>query len=263
MTTGEKIYAARKKAGMTQEELADRLGVSRQAVSKWESDAAYPETDKIVELCKLFALSADDLLLGAESAPRKDPATEERHEENKERKPLFDRNELHFEYVSKTRIGGLPLVHVNFGLGHYRAKGIFAIGNVATGLIAIGFVSVGLIGWGLLSLGLFAFCAIALGLLFGAGAVATGVLAFGGVAIGVMCFGGVTVGYIAVGGCAVGHVALGGYAQGFYAVGQTGASGTHAFVMPEEYENLCAYANMHIHGWLGEFIKSVARNLCG
>ena len=47
MTTGQRIYEARKKAGMTQEELADRLGVSRQAVSKWESDAAYPETDKI------------------------------------------------------------------------------------------------------------------------------------------------------------------------------------------------------------------------
>ena len=72
MTTGQRIYEARKKAGMTQEELADRLGVSRQAVSKWESDAAYPETDKIVELCKLFSLSADELLLGAESAPRTD-----------------------------------------------------------------------------------------------------------------------------------------------------------------------------------------------
>jgi len=76
---GEAIKAHRSRCSMTQELVAERLGVSRQAVSKWESDAAYPETDKIVELCKLFALSADDLLLGAESAPRKDPATEERH----------------------------------------------------------------------------------------------------------------------------------------------------------------------------------------
>ncbi len=43
MTTGEIIFEYRKKAGLTQEELADRLGVSRQAVSKWEQDAAFPE----------------------------------------------------------------------------------------------------------------------------------------------------------------------------------------------------------------------------
>lgn len=264
MTTGQKIYDARKKAGMTQEELADRLGVSRQAVSKWESDAAYPETDKIVELCKLFSLSADELLLGAEGAPRENRAERNRRgEQDEPKQPLFDRNGLHFEYISKTHVGGLPLVHVNFGLGHYRAKGIIAVGNVATGLISIGFVSVGLIGWGLLSLGLLAFGAIALGVLFGAGAVATGALAFGGVAIGVMCFGGCCVGYIGVGGFVVGQYALGGYAQGFVAVGQTGASGAHAFVMPEEYETLCTYVNMHIHGWLGDFIKSVARSLGG
>lgn len=260
MTTGQRIYEARKKAGMTQEELADRLGVSRQAVSKWESDAAYPETDKIVELCKLFSLSADELLLGAESAPRTDAPQPERREENK---PLFDKEALHFEYVSKTRVGNLPLVHINFGLGHYRAKGIIAIGNVATGLLSFGFVSVGLFAWGMISLGLLAFGAIALGLLVGAGGVATGALAFGGVAIGIMCFGGVSVGYIAVGGYAVGQYAIGGYAQGFVAAGQTGASGAHAFVMPEEYENLCAYVNMHMQGWLGELIKNVARSLGG
>ena len=44
MTTGQKIYECRKNAGLTQEELAEKLGVSRQAVSKWESDAAFPET---------------------------------------------------------------------------------------------------------------------------------------------------------------------------------------------------------------------------
>lgn len=264
MTTGQKIYEARKKAGMTQEELADRLGVSRQAVSKWESDAAFPETEKIIELCKLFSLSADELLLGAENAPRENgdvPNGDAVREQSGEKAPLFDKNGLHFEYVSKTRVGGLPLVHINFGLGHYRAKGIIAIGNVATGLLSLGFVSVGLIGWGLLSLGLLAFGMVGLGLLVGAGGVATGALAFGGVAIGVMCFGGVSVGYIAVGGCAVGQFALGGYAQGFLAVGQTGAAGAHAFVMDGDYEALCAYVDANIHGWLGGFIKNIAYHL--
>ncbi len=64
MTTGQKIYEARRKAGMTQEALATQLGVSRQSVSKWESDNAFPETEKLIELCKLFSLSADELLLG-------------------------------------------------------------------------------------------------------------------------------------------------------------------------------------------------------
>ena len=68
MTTGDKIFGYRKKAGFTQEELADRLGVSRQAVSKWEQDAAFPETDKVLELCKLFSVSGDELLFGRENA---------------------------------------------------------------------------------------------------------------------------------------------------------------------------------------------------
>lgn len=62
MTTGEKIYELRKKARITQEEFADKLEVTRQAVSKWESDAAYPETDKIIKIAELFGVSCDYLL---------------------------------------------------------------------------------------------------------------------------------------------------------------------------------------------------------
>lgn len=81
MTTGQKIYECRKRGGMTQEELADRLGVSRQAVSKWEQDAAFPETEKVLELCRLFHLSSDELLFGtpeeAEAVPPTEPAEAE------------------------------------------------------------------------------------------------------------------------------------------------------------------------------------------
>ncbi|MDE7230493.1 MAG: helix-turn-helix domain-containing protein, partial [Oscillospiraceae bacterium] len=52
----------RKKAGLTQEQLAERLGVTRQAVSRWESDAAYPETDKIVRMAQILEVSCDYLL---------------------------------------------------------------------------------------------------------------------------------------------------------------------------------------------------------
>ncbi len=62
MTIGEKIYTLRKSNSWSQEELADRIGVTRQAVSRWEADSAKPEADKIIELCDLFQISADYLL---------------------------------------------------------------------------------------------------------------------------------------------------------------------------------------------------------
>lgn len=62
MALGEKIAKQRKELNYTQEQLADILGVSRQSISKWESDIAYPETDKLIELGKLFDCSMDYLL---------------------------------------------------------------------------------------------------------------------------------------------------------------------------------------------------------
>ena len=62
MTLGEKIAKQRKELNYTQEQLADILGVSRQSISKWESDIAYPETDKLIKMGKLFECSMDYLL---------------------------------------------------------------------------------------------------------------------------------------------------------------------------------------------------------
>ena len=62
MTIDEKIAKARREKRLTQEELADRLGVSRQAVSKRESGAALPETDKLARLSGLLGVSCDYLL---------------------------------------------------------------------------------------------------------------------------------------------------------------------------------------------------------
>ncbi len=69
MTIGERIADLRKKNGYSQEMLGEKLGVSRQAVSKWESDAALPEIDKLVELAKLFEVTVG-FLLGVEEAKR-------------------------------------------------------------------------------------------------------------------------------------------------------------------------------------------------
>lgn len=63
MSLGQNIQFLRKMhKGMTQEELAEKMGVSRQTVSKWELDSTYPEMDKVISLCKLFSCSMDKLV---------------------------------------------------------------------------------------------------------------------------------------------------------------------------------------------------------
>ena len=78
MSLGNKLAEARKKQNLTQEQLAERLGVTRQAVSRWESDAAYPETDKIVRMAQILEVSCDYLLqdgVDAKGKPVTSPVT--------------------------------------------------------------------------------------------------------------------------------------------------------------------------------------------
>lgn len=67
MTIGEKLQKLRKARGLTQEELAAQVGVSRQSLSKWESDGALPDTANIILLADLFGVSTDYLLREAEA----------------------------------------------------------------------------------------------------------------------------------------------------------------------------------------------------
>lgn len=62
MTFGEKLQGMRKARGWTQEELAGRIGVSRQALSKWEQNTAMPDTENVLQISKLFGVSTDYLL---------------------------------------------------------------------------------------------------------------------------------------------------------------------------------------------------------
>ncbi|MBQ8931380.1 MAG: helix-turn-helix transcriptional regulator, partial [Ruminiclostridium sp.] len=64
MSLGSNIQVYRKKKELTQENLADMMGVSRQTVSKWESDTAYPETDKLIALSDMFGCTVDTLIKG-------------------------------------------------------------------------------------------------------------------------------------------------------------------------------------------------------
>lgn len=64
MNFGENLQTLRKLKNYSQEDLADKLQVSRQAVSKWESGTGYPETEKLISICDLFDCSMDELIKG-------------------------------------------------------------------------------------------------------------------------------------------------------------------------------------------------------
>ena len=71
-TIGQRISAWRRELGLYQEALGERLGVSRQAVNKWESDAAIPEIDKLIGLGRLFGVRIGWLLGVEEAAPQQE-----------------------------------------------------------------------------------------------------------------------------------------------------------------------------------------------
>ncbi|MGI6174639.1 MAG: helix-turn-helix domain-containing protein [Christensenellales bacterium] len=62
MNIGERIQQLRKASGLSQEQLAEMIGVSRQAISKWETDQSSPELEKVLALSKVFSISTDELL---------------------------------------------------------------------------------------------------------------------------------------------------------------------------------------------------------
>lgn len=84
--TANRLYELRKKQGLSQEELAEKLGVSRQAVSKWERSEASPDTDNLIALAKLYNLSLDELIYGEKEhkeEAKSDPKEESQGKVNK------------------------------------------------------------------------------------------------------------------------------------------------------------------------------------
>lgn len=214
MTLGEKLSRLRKENNYTQEQLAGILGVSRQAVSKWESDMAFPETDKIIKMGEMYHCSLDYLLKDAAE-------TSTFTTENTTWSPKAH----YYERKSKRSINGVPLWHINVGLGR-TAKGIIAIGLVSKGIISIGLLSIGIVSLGILSLG-----ALSLGI-FALGLLAVGCFSAGAISIGAICFGIVTLGALAIGEFSVGALAIGNYAaigdnaRAMIAIGKTEAVGS-------------------------------------
>lgn len=81
MDIGEKLFALRKEKGLSQEEVAEKLNVTRQTVSKWETNQSTPDFDKIVPLCELFGIGTEELLTGKK--PEEKNVQEEPNEEKK------------------------------------------------------------------------------------------------------------------------------------------------------------------------------------
>lgn len=208
MKFNEHLIELRRQKGLSQEQLGEEIGVTRQTVSKWELGSTTPELDKLIQLAEFFELSIDRLV-GREE------------EENTAVAPTVPSYGWHYEYQSRRSILGLPLVHINIGHGQmYRAKGIVAVGNIAKGLVALGGISIGLLSMGAISVGLLAFGALTVGLLLAVGGISVGTIAIGGLAVGVLAVGGGAVGTYAIGGGAVAaKIAMGGYAQAPIAIG--------------------------------------------
>lgn len=251
MTLGDKLSKLRKQNNYTQEQLADILGVSRQAISKWESDASYPETEKLIQLSDMYHCSLDYLL--------KDEI--ESDDCNQGERSVNLEKHFYYEKTSEKKIKGIPLWHVNIGPGR-TAKGIIAVGLRAKGVVSLGIVSVGILSIGVASIGVLSFGVATVGII-AAGSIAVGVLATGAICVGIITMGAISVGAFSVGAMAVGnYVAFGDYARGAIAIGKTEAYGSLyqkiGKLSPEEYQQVCDLITKEVPSylsWAGNIMK--------
>lgn len=174
MVFSEKLMELRRREGISQEQLADRLGVTRQSVSKWESGTAMPELAKLIALSDLFGVSVDYLVKDRMEMPEHvgTSADSARLEQRvKDLEGEYHRSfGSYYSYTSEKKLFGLPLLAIRFGRDRRPnrnncAVGVIAIGNFAVGGISIGMISVGLLSFGMVTFGGAAFGMVAMGLL--------------------------------------------------------------------------------------------------
>lgn len=131
MTLGQRIQELRKRAGLTQEQLAEQLGVTRQAVSKWESDNGVPELDALIALSRYFKLTLGELL-GVE-----EPRREESRREEPSRDTAADTErrveEVLRRYVEATRRQAPPM----YGKYGWKAP-LIAVAGLLTLVVVLG-----------------------------------------------------------------------------------------------------------------------------
>ena len=109
-TIGNRISKFRKAKGLTQEELAGKLGVSSQAVSKWETDTSCPDISLLPQLCRVLGITADELLTGESSEVRLVPV-----EHRKSLDELIFRVKVDSAEGDRIRVN-LPMTLVKLGM---------------------------------------------------------------------------------------------------------------------------------------------------
>lgn len=234
----DRLFDLRRQAGLSQEELANLLGLTRQAVQKWEAGTSRPDMDNLVSLADYFKVSLDYLVTGKEASPPPAPTIVNNYYSDRP-------DHWHYEYKSKHTLCGIPLVHINLGRNGW-ARGIIAIGSIATGVVALGGVAFGLLTLGGVSIGLLlALGAVSLGAV-SIGAIAVGLLAWGGLALGWLAVGGMSLGVYAAGGAAVASkVAVGGAAAAQQLAIGVDAEGAQTILIPMEGLKGTALAEAH------------------
>lgn len=104
METANNLLEYRKKHRLSQEELAEKIGVSRQAVSKWERGEASPDTDNLIMLAQIYGVTLDELIKGNKSQPSADDenktADTEEKAQQQEAQAVSDSSEKREDYVS-------------------------------------------------------------------------------------------------------------------------------------------------------------------
>ena len=99
MTLCEKLTQARKAAGLTQADVAAKLNVSRQAVSRWETGEAVPDTEKVIQLSRIFHVTTDYLLLDIVEAPQSAaPAENNRETEQRAAEKRMKRQSMRMHF---------------------------------------------------------------------------------------------------------------------------------------------------------------------
>lgn len=259
MQFSDKLIQIRREKGYSQEQLANLLNVSRQAVSKWEAGNSLPEIEKLIAIADIFNVSVDYLVRDtmeyreAESTQESNMDTQAVLEQLHEIKNSIKKRDI-YEYKSKKIIFGLPLVHIKLARnGIALARGIIAIGNASIGVISIGGVSLGFVSIG----------GIALGLLLALGGVAVGGVSFAAVSIGLFAVGGVALGVYAIGSVAVAsQIALGAVAKGNIALG-TVSDGVHAMnihtVSKEQVKEVILTQYPHINRLILKLFMAIIR----
>ncbi|MCI5603890.1 MAG: helix-turn-helix domain-containing protein [Clostridiales bacterium] len=255
MTLGNKLSRLRKENNYTQEQLAEILGVSRQSISKWESDISYPETDKLIHLSNLFGCSLDYLLKdtvesndygkksgfdyvdsdyaksGSKYSDSDYTNSDSNYSDAYSNAYYANTNysDSDYSYGKSKKYSQLDVLDsgLNIVKEHLRERKskktfcglpLWHIGRNAKGIIAIGLNAKGFLAIGMKATGVISLGMLSIGII-SLGMLSISLIALGMMSLGVLAVGCFTIGIFSVGAISVGIIAIGGVSVGKFAVG--------------------------------------------